>query len=256
MAPKYMPGAEPLFLKGSRRGCLLLHGAGGGTTWDLKEFAEVLHAQTQMTVWLPALTGFGTKPEDLFRITFDDWRRDAYKGVDRLRKDCDEVFVVGHSMGGLLAVLLASERRDVKGIVTWAASLRVRTRLLPLLSIVHRTPLLRRLLPERVPNRMPEWVLQQGWVGYDWIPVQLGLAVYESVKRLKNALGKVQCPALVVQGSRDKMVAEDAARRLYQGIASVKKQLWIVSGANHLLMNDSRRKGKLFARTIAFLESI
>jgi esterase/lipase len=103
---------------------------------------------------------------------------------------------------------------------------------------------------------MPEWVLQQGWVGYDWIPVQLGLAVYESVKRLKNALGKVQCPALVVQGSRDKMVAEDAARRLYQGIASVKKQLWIVSGANHLLMNDSRRKGKLFARTIAFLESI
>ena len=39
----YLPGAEPLFLKGSKIGCLLLHGAGGGTAWDLKEVAHYLH---------------------------------------------------------------------------------------------------------------------------------------------------------------------------------------------------------------------
>jgi carboxylesterase len=251
-----MIGAEPLFLKGSRRSCLLLHGAGGGTTWDLKEFARILHAKTKMTVWLPALTGFGTTPEDLYNITFDDWRRDTHDGVDRLHKDCDEVFAVGHSMGGLLAMLLASERRDVKGIVTWAAPFGVRTRLLRLLPIIHRTPLVRRLVPDRVPNPMPPYVIQQGWVGYDWIPVQLGLAVHEGMKRFKKAPKSVHCPALIVQGSRDQVVAADAARRLYDAIASVNKQLWIIPGANHLLMNDAKRKNKLFARTLAFLESI
>jgi esterase/lipase len=76
------------------------------------------------------------------------------------------------------------------------------------------------------------------------------------MKRFKKAPKSVHCPALIVQGSRDQVVAADAARRLYDAIASVNKQLWIIPGANHLLMNDAKRKNKLFARTLAFLESI
>lgn len=48
MRTEYLKGAEPLFIKGTRTGCLLLHGAGGGTAWDLKEFADALHMKTPL----------------------------------------------------------------------------------------------------------------------------------------------------------------------------------------------------------------
>ena len=91
MSSKYMEGAEPLFIKGNTIGCLLLHGAGGGTAWDLKEFAGVLHEETGMTIWLPALRGFGTTPEDLYEVKFEDWVTNANEGVDKLRKICDQI---------------------------------------------------------------------------------------------------------------------------------------------------------------------
>lgn len=250
-----MPGAEPLFIKGTTTGCLLLHGGGGGTTWDLKEFAEVLHTRTGMTVWLPALNGYGTKPEDLYGITFDDWFENALEGVNKLKEDCNRIFVVGHSLGGILTLFLASESREIDGIVTWAAALSVKSRLLPLLPVISKIPLLRRAIPDRYPTRPSDSLVEQGWIGYDWIPPSIGLAVRDGMKRAKKGLGRVTCPVLVVQGSADKSVSRDSPERICEGVSSEKKEVWIAEGAGHAIMQDEMVKDELFNRTIAFLES-
>jgi len=252
---EYMPGAEPLHIEGSDTGCLLLHGAGGGTTWDFKEFADVLHVRTGMTIRLPALKGFGTKPEDLYEITLDDWLADARAGVDRLEQECSRMFVVGHSGGGLLTLLLASERREIDAITTWATPLAVQHRLILLLPIISRIPLLRRVIPEKYPTDPSGKLREQGWIGYDWIPPVIGLAARDGMKRVKKALANVTCPVFIVQGSEDKAVSENSAERIYEGIASERKEIWIVEGAGHAIMNDEKRKDELFARTIEFLES-
>ena len=163
----YLPGAEPLFIEGSSTGCLLLHGGGGGSAWDLKEFANILHEQTGMTVWLPSLTGFGTKPEDLYDVTLDDWLGDAHSGLDRLLETCQKVFIVGHSAGGVLTLLTASEREEVNGLVTWAAPYSIQSRLFHLLPVISRVPLLRRAIPEKHESPAPSWLHEKGWVGYD-----------------------------------------------------------------------------------------
>ena len=114
----FLPGAEPLFLEGGKLGCLLLHGAGGGTTWDLKEFANYIHEQTNATVSVPALKGFGTKPEDLYEVTFDDWMDDVKGALHRLQENCTSIAVIGHSFGGLLALLLAAQDKSIDVVVT------------------------------------------------------------------------------------------------------------------------------------------
>jgi len=128
----HIPGAEPLFIEGNTRGCLLLHGGGGGSAWDLKVFANILHEKTGMTVWLPSLTGFGTRPEDLFGVTLDEWLSDAHSGLEMLLETCQQLYIVGHSLGGLLALLTASERSEVNGLVTWAAPYAIQS-----LSLIH-----------------------------------------------------------------------------------------------------------------------
>ncbi len=255
MSSDFIPGAEPLLIEGNEKGCLLLHGGGGGTTWDLKEFASGLHTETGMTIWLPALTGYGTKPEDLLGVTLDDWLADADSGLDKLLIQCDRVAVVGHSAGGLLSLLLASQREEIAALVTWAAPYNIQSRLLFLLPILSRIPLLRRAIPEKHPPEIPNWLREQGWIGYDWIPPSIGLAVRDGLKRLRKSLGAITCPALIIQGSKDEMVANDSPMKIYEGLASVKKEIFIVEGAGHPMMNDMRYKEDLFIRTIGFLQA-
>ncbi|MFX1518189.1 MAG: alpha/beta hydrolase [Promethearchaeota archaeon] len=253
MTVQYMEGAEPLLIKGSNTGCLLLHGAGGGTTWDLKEFAHNIHSKTGYTIWLPALKGFGTRPEDLFNVSFSDWWNDAQEGIQKLKQDCDQICVVGHSMGGLLTLLLASKQNNITAIVTWAAPYNTRHRQLKLLPITSKIPLLKRIIPEKYSSPALE-LRQKGWVGYDWIPSLIGMIVLEGLKRLKQSLHNVNCPAFIIQGTEDKDVSDDSARKIYQTINSSIKELWYVEGAPHPIMTDESYKDELFSRTIEFLE--
>lgn len=270
---KYLDGAEPLYIKGSKKGCLLLHGGGGGTAWDLKEFCKKLYSNTGMTIWLPALKGFGTKPEDLYDIKFADWMTDTREGLEKLHQDCQSIFVIGHSIGGLLTLLLAAENKKINGIVTWAAPFGIqsgfhtflpiigkipilRNHLLTFLPIFITLPLLNRLIPKRIPISAPDTLKKKGWVGYDWIPPSVGIGLQEGLKRLKKSIHKVKCPAFIIQGTEDEMVSKDSPERIYHQISSSKKELWLVDEASHTLMNDDKYKDELFARTISFIESI
>jgi carboxylesterase len=252
----YLPGAEPLFIEGNSIGCLLLHGGGGGSAWDLKEFANILHKQKGMTVWLPSLTGFGTKPEDLLDVTLDDWLSDAHSGLDRLQESCQQVFIVGHSAGGCLTLLTASERSEVDGLVTWAAPYNVKSKLFLLLPGLNKIPLLRRTIPERHKSLAPQWLREKGWVGYEWIPTRIGFIMHDAFKRLKMSLKDVTCPALIMQGTADDGVSGDSAQRIFDSIASERKEMHMFEGAHHAIMSDDRFKDDLFARTINFLSDI
>lgn len=255
MSVKYLEGAEPLFIEGSDTGYLLLHGAGGGTTWDLKEFAQFICSSSGATVLIPALKGFGTQPEDLYNVSFADWMADAREGFKKIHQVCDTIFVVGHSMGGILTLLLASEQQDISAITTWAAALSVKNRLLPLLPLICKLPLVKRIIPERFISPAPVELKEKGWNGYDWIPISLGLVILDGLRQVKQSLHSVTCPAFIIQGTADESVSDNSAQKIYQAIDSSKKELWYVEGAPHPLMNDDRFKDELFSRTITFLES-
>jgi len=253
---EYLAGAEPLYIGGNTRGCLLLHGVGGGTAWDLKEFANLLHEKTGITIWLPSLTGFGTRPEDLFDVTLDDWLNDAQSGLEKLLETCERVFVMGHSAGGVLTLLTAAQRREVSGIVTWAAPYNAQTRLLSILPTLSKIPLLRRAIPKTHESTAPEWLKEQGWIGYDWIPTSIGLIMSDGLNRLKMALNQVSCPALIIQGTADESITRNSAEKIFQGLASETKEIHLIEGAHHPMMNEDKYKGELFTRTIEFLERI
>jgi len=253
---KYLTGADPVFISGSTSGCLLLHGAGGGTAWDLKEFANELHSKTGWTIWLPSLSGFGTRPEDLIGITFNDWQTDAQIGLKKLQQECNKLFVVGHSMGGLLTLILAAQYQQINGIVTWAAPVSAKSRTLTFFPFITKIPISRKAILGKYYFSPSEELKKQGWVGYDWIPTSIGINFIEGIKTLKKSLPKVKCPALIIQGTKDEMVSSKCPYIIYKTINSTKKDLWLVEGADHPIMNNEECKTELFLRTITFLKSL
>ena len=250
----FLPGAEPIFLEGGKLGCLLLHGAGGGTTWDLKEFTNYLHSQINATVSVPALRGFGTKPEDLYEVTFEDWMDDGKVALHRLQASCTSIAIIGHSFGGLLALILTAQNSSINAVITWAAVYKIKDKRLALLPIITKLPLINRVVPEKFFMTLSDEILDAGWVGYEWMPVSIVHALTEGIAKLKKHISDVTCPTFIIQGTIDEEITKDSPYAIYQKIKSKNKEIWLIEGAHHPLMLESQYKKELFERTLLFIQ--
>jgi carboxylesterase len=117
-------GAHPVSLGTGGPGALLLHGF-GDTPQSLRALAEHLHA-VGWTVRVPLLAGHGRSLRALADSRAADWERDARAALDALRAECTQVSIVGQSMGGALAVLLATTSPGASSLVLLAPYFRMK----------------------------------------------------------------------------------------------------------------------------------
>ena len=110
-----------------------------GTPQSLRGWAQYL-ADAGLSVELPRLPGHGTTVAEANLTHWEDWYAEIERHLALLRERCDEVFVMGLSMGGTLAIRLAEEHGDeIAGLVLVNPSLLTKRPdrfLLPVLRLV------------------------------------------------------------------------------------------------------------------------
>src|SRR5271165_3441589 len=109
-----MQGAEPFAHPGGPGGVLVLHGFTGNPQ-SMRPVAEAL-AGIGLAVDLPLLPGHGTDQSDLVDRRWADWSNAAEEALSNLEERCEEVVVVGLSVGGALACWLAERHAEIRGI--------------------------------------------------------------------------------------------------------------------------------------------
>ncbi len=111
-----IPTAEPFFFPGQpgQPGCLLIHGF-TGTPKEMRWMGEYLHAQGYSCLGV-RLAGHATRPEDMIHSRYTDWMASVEDGYHLLCGATNRVYLMGLSMGGVLALLM-STRLDVAGVV-------------------------------------------------------------------------------------------------------------------------------------------
>lgn len=111
---------KPLILNPGRKvekGVLFIHGFSASPA-EARLVVEIAEEEGYV-FYAPVLTGFGVDNFDLLEsVSERDWLRESVAAYDVLIQFCEKVVVVGHSMGGALAMLVALRRNPVQLIIT------------------------------------------------------------------------------------------------------------------------------------------
>ncbi len=259
MPVKLLAGAEPFFIPGGHIGCLCLHGL-TASPQEMAWLGEHLAAQGA-TVYVPRLNGHGIHPEYLARTHWQDWYASALDGYHLLARQCDQVFVMGLSMGGLLSLLL-SAHEPVSGAVIMAAPLVLSN---PALRWVH---VLRRFVryvptsdkPDLLGERIAVMQRERGQrvtgrVSYRGQYTMAGLSELVHLQDQVNAnLSKITAPLLLVYSEGDKTVNINDMETVRAGVASQDVQTLRLVESDHILTNDVDHP-RVFAAAWSFIEA-
>jgi carboxylesterase len=118
VAPSFAPFD---FVGDGEIGVVCVHGF-TGTPYEMRYLGEQL-AHDGFTVHGLCLPGHGTRVDDLAATQWTDWADAVEDAFDTLAMLCKRVAVVGQSLGGLLALHLASRRADVAAVGALATPL-------------------------------------------------------------------------------------------------------------------------------------
>jgi carboxylesterase len=195
-----LPGAEPWSSDGGPVGVLVMHGFTGNPQ-SMRPLAEAL-AAAGCTVSLPLLPGHGTRVEDMLPTRWEDWSAAAERAYDELAARCEAVCLAGLSMGGTLALWLATRRPEIRGLVL----------VNPLADgqapgVTQTVTQLRALGEPLVPGIGSDIALE-GSVesAYPLTPVEPLLSLHAALADLRPALSGIRCPVLLLTSPEDHVV--------------------------------------------------
>jgi len=149
-------GHHPFLFQGNSTGVLLIHGL-TGTAEEMRYLGDRLNRDLGFTVSGVLLAGHGQDFLTFQEYGWQDWHQSVKAGLLDLLEACDPLFVVGFSMGGLLAILLALEFGDrIRALALLSTPLFVNRHRARLASHVWRLPGIKTYLTRRAQFVTPE----------------------------------------------------------------------------------------------------
>ncbi len=219
------------------KGCLLIHGYTGGP-FEVEPLAQRLQTEGYYTL-CPTLHGHGGVRKNLRYSSYEKWLESAENAYIELTKQCDDIAIIGFSMGGLLTFPLAHKYKP-KCIVTMST---------PIYCIDFKNLMEDLLLKIRTRDvqRLKEYFYSC------FTPMVANLNFRILLHHSKRLIPQLNMPAMVVQGQKDPVVKAKSARFIYNKIPSNQKELYFYEYSTHQLHYSSEKEA-IYDNIIRFVK--
>lgn len=244
--PSLLPGATPIFKRGNGVGCLCLHGLTASPA-EQSWLGEHL-ANQGYTVYLPRLAGHGADYRDLQHLTWRDWYLSAVDGYHVLSAQCEQVFVTGLSMGGLLSLLLAASY-PIDGLVVMGT---------PILPVTNRPHwiinLVKHLQPyqyfpdkSEFPRRLRQAQIERGErnlgrVRYDLWATQSIVELNNLIEIVHHHSHQITSPTCLIYSKLDKTVPYSHMQQLMGLLAQTSVETHTLEHSGHIMTQDTEQE--------------
>jgi carboxylesterase len=217
------------------KGVLLIHGF-KGSPFEMKYLGNQI-SKIGYSLAIPRLPGHGTVIEDMLKTTGQDWLTAAREALIELKSRCREVAVVGQSMGGILAILLASEFVLPKiALISVPCSIKEKS--------IYLAPLVGRfkkiLWKEDHEKGLACEEARRVHESYSsGIPVLQSAYLFTLIRQGMKALpGINDASFLLIQSRNDRVIPMRSIDVIFEAIGSSKKEKILLEKSNHALTVD------------------
>lgn len=207
-----------------RKAVLIIHGF-VGSLYDNEYLMNYLELDFKFDVFAKTLPGHH-ESSDYQKVLYDEWP----KFIDEIMEDLiscgyHDIYVIGHSMGGILAGYAASKYKQVKKVVFLNAAFNY-------LNFKQNTI-------DILKNKdYKDYIEVFDKVFHTSIPFFLEFT--KLVKKYHDCLKDIKCETLVLQSNKDQVVPLENGIKIFDGLSSKKKYLTYLDEERHVVFSGKK----------------
>jgi len=188
----------------------------------------------------------------------------AFGDMVRKKHKDTKFFLLGHSMGGTIAITYAIAHQDgLDGLLVSGATLQVGASVSPVMIMAAR--ILSRFLPKAGLDVIDATAISRDQdvvaayvndplVYRGKIRARLGAELIKAIQKLPPQMAKIKLPILIMHGTADRLSEPKGSQILYQRVSSRDKTLKLYDGFYHEIFNEPGRQ-QVFADIEAWLDT-
>ncbi len=236
----------------ARARVLLIHGF-TGSPWEMRPLGEALAAHGFHARGL-RLPGHGTSPEEMLWVTWRDWLETSEREFTQLSA-AGPVVLVGHSMGALLALLVAARHPErLAGLVLLAPAMRLQGLNASLVRPLRHLPLewLRRQWQTKESTDLENDEIRAEAPITPRYPNARVFDLFALQDLAREALPFIHQPSLIVTAAHDHVVDNSGAAELARTLPGVKAVT--LQRGFHIVTRDNDR-ARLVTEVLTYLDA-
>lgn len=230
-------------------GCLLIHGFTSSPT-EMAGLADTLRA-CGYRVDLPLLPGHASQPEELLQVSYHDWSATVEAALRALQAETQQQFVIGLSMGSVLALHLAANF-NFSAVVALAPALKLPWWKESGIYLAAPFNLIRRKTHGPDVNDDDGRKSLDSYLEY---PLRATREVFRLQRHVRRELPRITMPLFVAHSRQDHTIPLKNVDYLLRQVKSKYLEKMIVHDSYHVLTVD-RDRYNIFARISAFIARI
>lgn len=233
--------------QGNGSGILLIHGYTG--TPGVMRYQKQFFEEKGFDIEAPLLPGHGTAVEDMFDVRYEEWLECAEDSLLALKSRCENIFIMGLSMGGAIALYLAEKFSFIKGMILINNTLYIEDPalfLLPLISLFKKT--LKGICGDIKASGTYE-------PAYGSNPVNGVRQMHLMLKKIKKGISEATAPLLLFKSREDHVVSKKVAEYTWNNVGSSVKKFVMLENSYHVATLDND-KDLIDSESLDFIREI
>ena len=218
-----------------KKAILMIHGFVGGN-YDFGSIHNELQTYRKFDVFtftLPAHDKFIVSD-----VKYKEWIDESIRQIEFLISNgYKEIYIIGHSMGGVIAAYLASQYKEVKKLVLAAPAFRYfhfKDGKLDIKSLNKSFKSIPKIFKEINTEQVISKILKT--------PISTTLEFTKLVNHCQNCVNYITCDTLTIHGINDTIVPNEGTEHVYNSIKSKTNILINVNNLNHDCFTSKRSK--------------